>query len=88
MLADTRLTTAWTWPWSSVLAPVSTSTDAVVGSCSSAKTSLGGIARWTTAVSTPSIDSIVAESSPSIARLKVVCSWNCEVEIDPPSSRW
>ena len=53
----------------------------MAGSCSSAKTSFGGIARWTTAVSTPSIASMVLESSPSIARLKSVCSWNCEVEM-------
>ena len=59
---------------------VSTRTDAVVGSCSSAKTCFGGSARCTTAVSTPSIASMVLESSPSIARLKSVCSWNCEVE--------
>ena len=64
------------WTPGSVL----TSTEAVAGSCSSAKTCLGGSARCTTAVSTPSIASMVLESSPSIARLKSVCSWNCEVE--------
>ena len=60
---------------------VAISTDAVGGSCWSAKTLAGGSARWTTAVSTPSIASMVLASSPSIARLKSVCSWNCEVEM-------
>ena len=59
---------------------VATRTEAVGGSCLSAKTCLGGIARCTTADWTPSIASMVLESSPSIARLKSVCSWNCEVE--------
>ena len=74
-------TIAWTCSGpSSSPGPVSTRTDAVAGACSSAKTCFSGSARWTIAVSTPSMASMVLESSPSMARLKFVCSCACEVE--------
>ncbi len=69
-----------------VPAAVSISTDAVGGSCSSEKTFFCGSARCTTAVFTPSTASMVLASSPSIARLKSVCSWNSEVEMSWLSS--
>ena len=82
MLEATTLTIACTCsPSRSVPAEVSTSTDAVAGACSSAKTCFSGRARCTIAVSTPSIASMVLESSPSMARLKFVCSWASEVEM-------
>lgn len=81
MLDATRCTIAWTWPSSSdVPGSVSMRTDAVGGSCSSVKTCFSGMARCTTAVSTPWMASTVLESSPSIARLKLVCS--CDSEVD------
>ena len=87
MLDATRLTIAWTFSASTVVpAEVSIRTDAVVGSCSSENTFFSGMARWTTAVLTPSIASMVLASSPSIARLKSVCSWKSEVEMLWPSS--
>jgi hypothetical protein len=82
MLEATRCTTAWTCSGVSVRPGlVCTSTDAVGGCCSSVKTSFWGIARCTTAPFTPSIALTVAASSPSMARLKSVCSLNSEVEI-------
>ena len=81
MLAATRWTTDCTCSGLSVLPRrVETRTDAVGGSCLSAKTCLAGSARCTTADWTPSIASMVLASSPSIARLKSVCSLNCEVD--------
>ena len=82
MLEATRLTTAWTFSGSMLVpAEVSIRTDAVVGSCSSENTFFSGSARCTTAVFTPSIASMVLASSPSIARLKSVCSWKSEVDM-------
>ncbi len=81
MLAATRCTTDWTCSGPRVSpGRVPTSTEAVGGSCLSAKTCLAGMARCTTADCTPSIASMVLVSSPSMARLKSVCSLNCEVE--------
>ena len=81
MLEATRWTTACTCSGDSVVPGwVETRTEAVVGSWASVKTSFCGIATWTTAVVTPSMPSMVRESSPSMARLKSVCSLNSEVE--------
>ncbi len=81
MLEATRWTTACTWPGSRLVpGVVASSTEAVAGSCLSAKTCLVGSARWTTALPTPSRAPTVLESSPSMARLKSVCSLNCEVD--------
>jgi hypothetical protein len=68
-LDATRCTIACTcWLDSGLLGEVCTSTDAVVLSWSSAKTSFCGMTRCTVAASTPSIDLMVFDSSPSSAR--------------------
>ncbi len=68
-LDATRCTMACTcWPLSGWVAFEATSTEAVGLSWSSAKTSFCGITRCTVAASTPSIDLMVLESSPSSAR--------------------
>ncbi len=56
-----------------------TITEALACDCSRANTSSFGMARCTTAVSTPSIASIVRASSPSIARWKPMRWLNSEV---------
>ena len=78
-LEATRWTIDCTWLVLSV-APgwVPTSTAAVTGAVSVSKSFSCGIATCTTAVSTESSASMVLSSSPSVARLKVICSCDCD----------